>query len=168
VIDSGLADALTDPVPPASAEPAAGSRLRPRYRLGDDGAKEFLAGAWFDSQRNEDCTFTLASDGKTRCMPPGTEFRYYADASCTQAMVLLQNACAPPRYGITNSDAACGLDPSSVHVYAIGAATSPPMIYGKSGASCFAIGPSTPDYQYFIVGAEIPASSFVAASVTHD
>lgn len=164
----GMGGALGDPVPPAQAEPSAGSRLKPKYRLGDDGAKEYLAGLWFDSQRNEDCTFTLASDGKTRCMPPGTEFRYYTDAGCTTPMVLLQNACAAPRYGIANADAACGVDPTSLHLFAIGAAVSPAMIYGKSGASCFAIGPTSPDYQYFAVGAEIPASSFVSASVAHD
>ncbi|MFT3776543.1 MAG: hypothetical protein QM820_65210 [Minicystis sp.] len=168
ILDSGIADALTDPVPPANAEPAAGSRLKPKYRLGDDGAKEYLAGLWFDSMRNEDCSFTLAADGKTRCLPQGSEFRYYADASCATPMVLLQNACTAPKYATSNTDAACGLDPSAIHIYAIDQPTTPQMIYGKSGGSCFAIGPAAADYAYFTVGAEVPASSFVAATINHD
>ncbi|APR86455.1 Hypothetical protein A7982_11804 [Minicystis rosea] len=166
--DSGIGDALTDPVGSAHAEPTPGSRLKPKYRVGDDGAKEYLAGLWFDSQRNEDCSFALAADGKTRCLPQGTEFRYFADASCETPMVLLQNACSAPKYAVSNTDAACGLDPSAIHVYAVDQPTTPAMIYGKSGGSCFAIGPSASEYLYYTVGAEVPASAFVAATVAHD
>ena len=168
ILDSGIGDALTDPVGSAHADPAAGSRLKPKYRVGEDGAKEYLAGLWFDSQRNEDCSFAIAGDGKTRCLPQGTEFRYYADASCETPMVLLQNACSPPKYAVSSIEAACGLDPSAMRVYAVDQPTTPAMIYGKQGASCFAIGPSASDYQYFTVGAEVPASAFVAATVAHD
>lgn len=164
----GIGGSITDPVPPANAEPAPGSRLKPRYRLGDDGAKEFLAGSWWDAQRGEECSFGPAADGKIRCLPAATDFRYYADASCTTPMVLLQGACTPPKYGLSTTDAACGLDPGASHIYSIGAATTPAMIYGKSGASCFAIGPASSDYQYYTVGAEVPASSFVASTIGHD
>jgi hypothetical protein len=168
VHDGGLADVLGNPVPPANADPTAGSRLKPKYRQGDDGAKEYLAGQWFDSMRGEDCTFQLAADGKTRCLPDGTTFRYYADAACATPMVLMQNTCAPPKYGTAAVDPTCGLDPSANRVFAIGQATTPMTIYGKSGASCFAIGPTTTDYQYYAVGAEVTADNFVAATVGHD
>src|SRR5690349_16994423 len=58
--DSGVFDALTNPVPPASADPTSGSRLKPKYRVAEDGAKEYFAGLWYDSQRAEDCSFTTA------------------------------------------------------------------------------------------------------------
>lgn len=166
VIDSGIGDALTDPVSSANAEP--GSRLKRKFRDAEDGAREFLTGVWWDSQRQEDCSFTLAADGKMRCLPPGNEFRYFADAQCNTPMVMMQGACSPPKYGTSATEAACGLDAPSTHVFAIGGPTSPAMIYGKSGSACFAIGPTTPDWQYFSVGAEIPANSFVAATVGHE
>lgn len=166
--DGGLTDALTDPVPSAHADPAPGSRLKPKFRLGDDGAKEYLGGVWWDSDRNEDCSFAVAADGKTRCLPKGSDFRYFADAQCATPMVLTQGTCSAPKYGISNVEAACGLDAPATKVFAIGGATNPPMIYGKSGSSCFAIGPTTPDWTYYTVGAEIPASSFVAGNIGHD
>lgn len=164
----GIGGSITDPVPPANAEPAAGSRLKPKFRKGEDGAKEYLAGIWWDSQRQEDCSFTLAGDGKMRCLPAGSDFRYFVDAQCQTPMVMMQGACSAPKYGISATEAACGLDAPTTHVYAIGGPTSPAMIYGKSGSSCFAIGPTTPDWQYYSVGAEIPADSFVAATIGHD
>lgn len=152
----------------ASADPLPGSRLKPKFRRGDDGAKEYIQGLWFDSQRGEDCTFLLASDGQTRCLPKGNTFQYYADAQCTQAMVLLQSACSTPAYGVTTATVACGLDTGGQHVFSVGPSTNPPMIYGKAGSSCFAIGPTSADYTYFMVGAEVPPSSFVSATVGHD
>jgi hypothetical protein len=166
--DSGLGDALGDPVSSAQADPLPGSRLKPKFRLGEDGAKEYLQGLWFDTQRGEDCSFQLAADGQTRCLPKGNTFQYYADAQCTQAMVLLQSACTTPAYGVTNVTTACALDTGGTHVFSVGTSTNPPMIYGKAGSSCFAIGPTSADYTYFMVGAEVPASSFVAATVGHD
>ena len=164
----GLGGSLTNPVPPANADPLPGSRLKPKFRLGEDGAKEYLQGLWFDTQRNEDCTFQLASDGQTRCLPKGNTFQYYSDAQCTQAMVLMQSACTTPGYGVSNATTACALDTGGTRVFSVGAAANPPMIYGKAGSSCFAIGPTSSDYTYFMVGAEVPPSTFVAATVGHD
>ena len=167
--DSGIFDALTDPVASASADVANGSRLKARFHRGEDGSKEYLPGQWFDSQRNENCTFAIAGDGATRCLPAGVEFRYYADAACATPMVILESACAMPAYATKVVGAACGLDPSGVHVYALGAALNPMMMYAKSGTQCIGLGQSTATgYQYITVGAEIPATTFVTATVGHD
>jgi hypothetical protein len=98
--DGGIFDALTDPVREADAEPMSGSRLKGKYLLGSDGSKQYqqtalgsgigtnqlyVQAVWYDSQRQEDCIFTTASDGQTRCVPVGYEGNvYYSDAQCTQ------------------------------------------------------------------------------------
>lgn len=46
------------------------------------GSEELTAG-WHDNERNVDCTFETASDGKLRCMPTGANgLVFYADTSC--------------------------------------------------------------------------------------
>lgn len=166
--DGGLADVLTNPVPDASADPAPGSRLKPKYWLGDDGAKQYMVGSWFDSTRNEDCSFALAADGKMRCLPQAMDFGYYSDVGCNTPMIMTQGSCAPPKYGISVSDADCGFDPSKAHVYSVGTAMTPTNIYAKSGAGCFAIGPAESGYSYYSVGAEIAPTEFVAVNLGHD
>lgn len=165
-VSGGHGGSIMNPVPPAQADP--GSRLKPKYRAGEDGSKEFIANQWWDSQRSEDCSFQLAADGQTRCLPSGADFRYFSDAQCSQPMVLMQGSCSAPKYATSATAAACGLDPSATHVFQLGAATNPTQIYAQAGGSCYAVGQAASDWQYFTVGAEIPANSFVAASVTHD
>lgn len=166
--DSGIGDALTDPVPSASADPLPGTRLKPRFRAGEDGAKEYLAGAWFDSERGEDCSFMVAADGKTRCLPRGAEFIYYSDANCQTPMIMLESACAPPKYGTSLADSTCALEPGATRVYAVGPAMTPSGIFAKAGASCFSLGAADPGYHYYGVGAEVSASAFVASTLGHD
>jgi len=166
ITGGGHGGSIMNPVPPASADP--GSRLKPKYRSSEDGAREFLFNLWWDAQRGEDCAFTLAGDGQMRCLPSGADFRYYSDAQCHTPIVLMQSACAAPKYALSASAPACGLDPAATHVYSLGAAITPTQIYAQAGGSCYAVGQAATDWQYFAVGAEIPASSFVGASVTHD
>jgi hypothetical protein len=166
--DGGLVDALTDPVPSASADPAPGSRLKPRYWTSEDGAKQYLVGAWYDSERAEDCAFMTAADGKTRCLPQALEFAYYADAGCTQPMIMAQGSCTVPKYGISVAEASCSLEPGSARIYAVGAAINPSNFYTKAGAGCYALGPTSPDFTYYSVGAEVPPTDFVAATLAHD
>jgi hypothetical protein len=170
ILDSGIFDALTDPVSSAAADVTSGSRLKARYHTGDDGSREYLPGQWFDSQRNEPCTYTVAGDGATRCLPAGVEFRYYADAACATPMVILESACAMPTYGLKTVGATCGIEPSNVHVYALGAVITPMMMFANTGSGgCIGLGAvSGTDYTYITVGAEIPASTFVAATIGHD
>src|SRR5215212_7630887 len=61
---------FVDPVPSAKADPTNGARLKAKVRTGEDGTKEYISGIWYDAERQEECAFTTAADGKERCMPP--------------------------------------------------------------------------------------------------
>lgn len=115
--DSGIMDALMDPVSDAMAgieNPQSGSRLKGKYVMGADGSKEYqfstffgdphggnqpgplaVHPVWYDSVLQEDCTFLPASDGKLYCMPgtPATSSEtfglilIYTDAACTKQVL---------------------------------------------------------------------------------
>ena len=175
--------ALHDAAGPGSASSDTdGSRLKrmstTTTTTGADGSSHiasYFAG-WFDSQRNEFCSPTLASDGTTRCLPSvyPTYGSYYSDAACTLPMVYVSTGTCgftPPKYiAIAVAQQTCGSMPVGPRVYAGGSATS--TYYQKSGTSC--TGPSTSaTYTFYPVsGSEIPPSTFVqmtvTATTTHD
>ena len=167
-MDSGLIDALLDPVPTAAADPTSGRRLKAQYRLGDDGSKEYLPGTWFDAQRNEVCAFGPAADGKERCMPDGAVVSVYSDAMCQTPLLMITSSCAAPAYALVQDASTCDSTAGATHVFAVGATTTPTTLYVQTGTSCFAAGPAATGYTYYAVGAEIPASSFVSATRAHE
>ncbi len=71
----------------AQQELRAGTRLKVRKLVGDDGAEQQIG--FFDTQLNMNCAFTKASDGSMRCLPTTTlqGGTYYIDAGCTQPIV---------------------------------------------------------------------------------
>jgi hypothetical protein len=167
--DSGVFDALTNPVPSASADPTSGSRLKPKYRVADDGAKEYFAGVWYDSQRSEDCSFITAGDGVQRCLPQGAGFGFYADSGCSMPVAAVQTGCDAPKYAVHTVANTCGDNPGGVHVFAAGAPATVSTVYAMSGTSCFAVGQaSATGYDYYNVGTELAATTFVASTVGHD
>lgn len=125
-----------------------------------------MSGVWFDSQRNEDCSFAQAADGKLRCMPNGQAATLYGDASCMTAIVMTPTGCTAPTYAIGNDTTSCGT--GGAHVYKLGGAASPTTVYAKAQGQCFSAGPAAMGFNFFSVGAEIPASSFVSATAGHD
>lgn len=172
IFDAGaIFDALTDPVSPANADPVSGARLKAKFRTGDDGSKEYLGNAWYDSGRNEDCSFALAADGKERCLPgaPVTAFGGVATA------VFKDAACSVPIYFVTNIDPKCmkagftvrvassSCADTTIHVVQVGA----PLAgwYTLSNGVCTG-GPwqGSPHYE----GVEVAPSAFVSATVGHD
>jgi hypothetical protein len=168
--DAGLMDAMTNPVPDAMAQPEpvptmSGTRLKARYMVGEDGSKQWNYG-WYDSERKENCTFTTAGDGKTRCLPtPGAYVNgsVYADAACTQEVAAIICASPAPKYisvTHTTAGATCAAATSTVKLHAPGAEFAGPDLYLKSGANCIATMTAATNRYYFI-GAEIQASSFV-------
>lgn len=161
-LDAAL-DALTDPVPDAAADDGTkdGSRLKARYYVADDGARQFAG--WFDTQRGEDCTFQVAADGKMRCMPiPRVQgyVLYYADASCSQKIVADATGCATGYAGIWDTS---GCGQSRLHLHSLGSTVNSATIYYSYNGSCTPIAKGDTVYRH--VGAEIPASSFVGANV---
>jgi len=166
--DSGIFDALTDPVSTAFADPTNGSRLKATFVTGSDGSKAYVTTVWYDSQRSENCSFTVAGDGQTRCLPDGAAGGLFADSACTQPVLSMPTGCSAPTYALTQTAASCSTTVGGTHVYSVGAATSPAGIYVQSGTSCFSAGTGASGFVYYSVGSEVPASSFVAATTGHD
>jgi len=166
---SRVLDSLTDPVPSARADGnQSGTRLKARYYVGSDGSKEFIG--WHDSQRNEDCGFVTASDGTMRCLggsgvaSVGT---YFSDTGCTQPLVLAQTGtgCAVPSIASKATLTSC----STVYytLFQVGSSfTGTP--YSGTPSSCTKVTTTLPGYAVYNLGPEVPASSFVAATVQTD
>lgn len=170
-----IADALTDPVPDATANQS-GTRIKARWLTTADGARQFVG--WHDSARSEDCKFTTAADGEIRCLPEGIDQNsrpYYADANCTQRLVLVSDGCR--QYGLfvepSTQPPACF--PVAVHsngqrVFPIGAEHTAATVYRRANnpdsGPCNPEGaPSSPLH---VAGAEIPASEFAPGSLIVD
>jgi hypothetical protein len=166
--DSGLIDAIANPVPTAKADPTSGSRLKAEYMIGDDGSKEYVPGVWFDTMRNEVCSFALAGDSQQRCLPQGGGASAFADASCTMPIIAVATGCTAPGYAVVVDSGTCGQAAGATHVHAVGAAANPTTLYLQSGGQCFQAGTATAGYNYYAVGAEVPAAAFVSASTKHD
>jgi hypothetical protein len=166
--DGGMMDALMDPVPHASADPMDGHRLKAQYQLGDDGSKAYVPGVWFDSTRNETCSFLPAADGMLRCLPSGVESAVYSDAMCTTAVLMAPTGCTAPTYGLTMDSSMCSQATAPTHVYSVGPMVTPATIYVSTGSQCLSAGPPAPGFDFYSLGAEIPASTFVSAATKHD
>lgn len=167
-----LVDAIANPVPDAEAS-TSGTRLKAVYRTATDGSKEYFFNTWWDSQRNEYCWFTQMYDGSSRCLPYGADptngqiyytgvGTYYSDAGCTSPLAVAIGTCtAGLKYAIENSSC-----PQSVKLYSLGPQFTA-SVYAKSGTSCNTATPSAA-YTLYALGAEVPPSSFVSATVAHD
>jgi hypothetical protein len=196
-----LLTALVEPVPAALADP--GSRLKGVYLLGDDGSRDYQLGlrpwitpqtpnlgaspvsVFFDSQRNEECSFKTSADGKARCLP--NDYRdygapIYQDAGCTEQVIAIpaaQIGCPQnvPKYAMrADTDAeVCSLTTgyyrmrySPVGAF-VGANLSP--CYAKSNVNvCFPTNCTNQqgDFAYYSVGAEIDPVSFVGSNAMTD
>lgn len=163
--DSGMLDGMIDPVPDAMADAGStsGTRLKARTLNGEDGSRQTVIG-WYDSQRNENCSFMVTADGSTRCLPAAganVSGSFFADAACSEELVLvaISQCTGVPRYAnrfVWQSDCLYG-----VSLYSVGAAYTGTGFYVKNGTMCTVSLPSPTTYRYYRLGAEIPASSFV-------
>ena len=160
-------DAFTDPVPDAMADPTSGSRLKAKYWKATDGARAPIPYTWYDSQRNEDCSFRTASDGTERCLPNTYTFAiYYADATCTAPLAYVNTGCAMPTYVQVSGASSCG-STTGDKLHGTMAKVQPATIYLKGGASCTS-SPAPSGVDYYSVGAEILPSAFVQGFVEID
>jgi hypothetical protein len=157
-----IMDAIVDPVPSAVAEPPqSGSRLRAIYVVGSDGSREFRG--WHDAQRNEDCSFTNASDGSMRCMPVagGSGGLYYSDASCTVPIFLIppaSNCGGRPSSKYGSAVKGCGFE-----LFALTPAATPAIMYLLIDGTCTMT--AVPAGYAFATGTPIAASEFVQANI---
>jgi len=149
----------SSPVPNAMADEwyASGSRLKLQYYEADDGAKQFVG--WFDSQRSENCTFSLHADGQIRCLPISTglsAYSYYSDATCRTLLASRSASNAPaPAYAYSGNGTGCQL-------FSIAAPYTGSVYMALS--TCTNVTASTSS-DFFLLGDEIPGTSFVAVTL---
>lgn len=86
---------LTPTLPVATRVNARNGRLSPAL-VSADGTRTLTPG-WHDNERNVDCTFMLATDGKMRCLPSATQAKlFFTDDACkspTQIAVPTAASC---------------------------------------------------------------------------
>lgn len=153
-----------NPVPEAQAE--SGARLKALYLNGADGSKQFSM-RWFDTARNEECTFrTFSLDGsKSVCLPSYEIVSYvqgYTDASCTSPLYALIGDCNQklPKYVVVhNSAAACGAPPT---LHLLGPKYVGDRYEKGTDGVCRRAMPGNSGFNE--LGAAVPSSSFVEAT----
>lgn len=158
-----LLDAMTNPVPDANAQAVDGSRLKAKFLVGEDGSKQFNY-TWYDTQLDEDCSFSVAADGHMRCLPGfNMGLAYFADSGCTSPIaVIATTGCSPsvPRYVIAATADSCGA--YRYHVATTGSSYAG-STYFKSGTTCLMTTVSAAASVYSAT--EVDPATFVAATV---
>lgn len=85
---------LTPSLPAATRVSGKSGRLVPA--LVSDGDTRALTPGWHDNERNTDCTFKLASDGKMRCLPATAPYLLFStDDSCKSPTHIAAPTTAP-------------------------------------------------------------------------
>jgi hypothetical protein len=143
---------------------SSGSRVRIRQAVTSEGDSAWLG--FHDTTLDVDCRFDLAADGSTRCLPevarPGV--RYYADASCGDALYAVEQAC-PSDYLLVREP--IGTDPcarAGLRVFERGAAYTG-SVFQRSGTACNAATAPAGSTLYRL-GSERPASEYAAGTPT--
>ncbi|MCA9589930.1 MAG: hypothetical protein KC657_31720 [Myxococcales bacterium] len=139
---------------------ASGSRLKIRYLEGADGSKQFSA--WFDTARNDECTFARHADGSVRCLPltnpPAANAQTYFDSSaCTSRLALAQRTPTSPKYGVA-------YDPVGARMFHVIGGLHSGAVWSKNGANCTDTSTLKATYDFYPVGAEVEAAEFVGAT----
>ncbi len=139
---------------PAGGLYKSGTRLKARYRLGVDGAKEWIG--WWDTARQEACDFGAnyqSDDGIIRCLPARQyvtpDSARFADAQCSVAIVTC-DPCMTNTYGVYGNA-----------LYKLGVA--PAVLYKFVGSSCVADGAGGGGYVATVLEV-IPSGAFVGSS----
>lgn len=134
-----------------------GTRLRARRIVAEDGATQFVG--WRDTQRDEDCAFREAADGKLRCVPdlPVVATTTFSDAACSAPLLNNAAGCTAEGATVLVRAEACG---GGFAVWKVGGLFTGQDIYRWDGDSCE---PSVPGEQLWAAASQVDASSFVAA-----
>lgn len=142
---------------------ASGSRIKLRYLETPDGAK--LVTGLFDSQRSEDCSFRMASDGETHCLPVApAAVGFYSDTSCSQPALELDSCAPAPKYLVAIGAVSCASAPPTAgpRIYKTGTAST--SAYRIVGTTCTNTGVQT-DLVFYALGAEVDPSEFASADL---
>lgn len=190
-IEAGVPDAdrpADDPTTTCAAR--GGARLKARFYKTDDGVTTFF-GFW-DTKRDEACRFTVAWDGKVRCLPDNPPFiderrafsgNSYSDALCSNRTTETHSVyCKAPRYALSADMAPAGAPLTCLPkaLYLRGAQLPLPVIYERMpSGTCVPMTPAAagspmpmrfapPDQivaaDEFVEGIEVPASGAVVGA----
>jgi hypothetical protein len=158
------------PVAIVEARADSGKRLKAHYYVAADGARQFAT--FRDTELQQDCEFSTASDGVVRCLPKFVfSSPFFLDKACSER-VIWDSVCgvpegAPVAYSLPVPANDCGGNPSvryETKYYLAGATLKPTVLYQSGPAGCtestiFEAG------VYRRLSPEVPAASFVAARV---
>jgi hypothetical protein len=140
-----------------------GARLRARNWHAEDGASQFIG--WRDTQQNIDCSFFLAEDGHTRCLPSTFASLFYADPSCTTPILVFLCATGAGQATVP-IPGATSCESTEYRAYDVGPLTTPALIYSNPPA-CTAVQTPSSFFVYSTAGAE-PPTAYVAATESVD
>jgi hypothetical protein len=142
---------------------ASGKRLQPIYAQGDGVA--VLTGRYYDSEVEVDCTFGLATDRTTRCLPSGPQYQsWFSDAACTKSVNVAYAWHQKPQCGAPDAVPAfaTGYVQSTVEVRIVGSLYTS-TLYGQTSGGCMPH--IVPDYDAYSVGQLVDPVSFAAATL---
>jgi len=162
-------DAGEDVAQPSSPVPyTAGSRLAPITMSFPDGPARLLR--WRDTQLDMDCDFERTGDGTYHCVPSAAGFSVWADAACTQPIVLppqelaCSGAAAPSEmYLRVPTEFNCGLGETKV-LRGTSFSAGPLTYYEGVPGDCF---PVQANFGAYMVSEEADLSTLVAATAEH-
>lgn len=135
-----------------SSQPfTAGSRLKVRQVAGADGSIQQLG--LYDTELATACSFGLADDGSTRCLPIGAlGGLFWADDKCT--VPVGKASCGAPTF-VTVAATTCG---GATTVYQAGAPYTGATYFGGPGGSCLA---QAAEAGLYATTGKLAAASFV-------
>ncbi|MBS2013580.1 MAG: hypothetical protein JST00_11870 [Deltaproteobacteria bacterium] len=142
------------------ASESSGSRLRAKVLTGG-GAREVVG--FFDTARQEDCTFQETADGKWRCLPAPVPLSggLFADAQCTRTLLSVSTCAADPRYAMSFGGVGC----SSRVVTNVYRVTGPAATaYSSTGTGCVPSSPASSQQKAFGLGDQVSLEEFVSAT----
>jgi hypothetical protein len=121
----------------------------------------------FDTMRGEDCSFRKASDGTIRCLPSfqASVQTFYADMVCSREIAYAPKRCGSPAYA-AKFDTAC-TDANSLRLFPT-TEYDGPVFQGPPGHCTLVTATFRATYDFYVLGPEVPPSSFVAGAAGQD
>lgn len=141
----------------------AGSRLRPRYLMGEDGSRDILDPPWIDTEMNYPCRFrenNFAEDDGFFCVPKDYDQYYgaYLDSSCTQPVIytMFASQTPPDPYGRPPTDPGFG------YVKVGAPVNEPTVLYDRTPDAC--VQSPTDTMGLFVFAVELLGPDFFVAA----
>ena len=146
-------------VPPPSAEPRSGDRLKVERYVFPDGTSQVEPGRFFDVERGEHCTPEVWSDGQTYCTPDASE-AVYTSSDCTTLIGRAPEAVRDPSYFLRTYTLQEIEHPSRLFI-AGARSEAPAQIWRLRAGAC--LGPVAPAIgdRYYALAAEVPRDELV-------